>query len=84
MRGRNQFIRVHNMSLNRLRLLLKTAGCKHIRSKGGHEIWSKKGLSRPIVIQSHINPVPSFVVNNIIKTLGLTGEEFFQIAAKKK
>ena len=36
-------------------------------------------MIRPEVIASHSNPIPEFVVNNNIRTLGITKEEFINL-----
>jgi len=35
-----------------------------IRTEGGHEIYARQDLNRPFPIQSHIDPVPRFIVEN--------------------
>ena len=69
---------VKNISLNTFRKFLEIRGCKLIRTKGGHEIWSHRDCNRPIVIQSHIDPVPSFIILNNLRTLGITKEDFLK------
>lgn len=68
-----------NVKLSDYREFLKKAGCKCIRIEGGHEMWSKKELTRPIVVQTHIEPVPEFIIKNALRTLGLTKKSFFEI-----
>ncbi|MCL2682322.1 MAG: type II toxin-antitoxin system HicA family toxin [Bacteroidales bacterium] len=65
-----------NIPLKSFRSYLEWKGLKKIRAKGGHEVWSKNDLSRPIVIQSHIDPVPLFVVKTNLKTLGVTIKDY--------
>ncbi|EMS34612.1 hypothetical protein C943_03299 [Mariniradius saccharolyticus AK6] len=60
-------------------MFLNKAGCKEIRRNGGHIIFSKKELTRPIVVQSHIDPVPEFIIKNALRALGLTKKDFFEI-----
>jgi len=55
---------------------LSYKGLKRIRTTGGHYIWSRKDLSRPVVFQSHIEPVPLFIVKNILALIGSSTEEF--------
>ena len=43
--------KLSNVSLNDYREFLIKVGCKKIRTEGGHEIWSRKDLLRPIVVQ---------------------------------
>ncbi len=64
-----------NISLAEFRKFLEYKGCRKIRTKGGHEIWSGEYLPRPIVLQSHIDPVPLFIIRNNLKTLGASVEE---------
>ena len=71
--------RLSNISLKDFRLFLQKAGCKSERIKGGHEKWSKQGLLRPIILQTHIDPVPEFIVKNILRNLGLMKADFFRI-----
>ena len=65
-----------NIPLKSFRSYLEWKGLKKIRTKGGHEVWSKTDLPRPIVIQSHIDPVPLFVVKTNLKTLGVTIKDY--------
>jgi predicted RNA binding protein YcfA (HicA-like mRNA interferase family) len=68
-----------NVSLSDYILFLEKAGCKVIREKGGHKIYSKKELLRPIVVQSHVDPVPEFIIKNALRSLNLTKKDFFEI-----
>ncbi len=68
--------KLNNISLKIFRHYLLYCGLKHIRSKGGHEIWSVKNLSRPVVLQTHIDPVPGFIIKNNLKTIDKSVEDF--------
>lgn len=76
--------KLSNISLNEFRAFLELCHCKNIRDRGGHEIWSRSDLRRPVVIQSHINPIPEFIVKNILKTLGYTKKDYFSIINSDK
>ena len=52
---------LYNISIKTLRDYLEWKGLKKIRTSGGHEIWSRKDLIRPIVLQTHISPVPDLL-----------------------
>jgi predicted RNA binding protein YcfA (HicA-like mRNA interferase family) len=52
---------IQNISLEDLKSFLKANGLKQIRTKGGHLVWSRSDLRRPVIIQSHISPVPEFI-----------------------
>ena len=68
-----------NISLARYRLFLSRAGCICARQSGGHEMWTKVGLLRPITVQTHIDPVPEFIIKNGLRTLGLSRADFFRL-----
>jgi len=63
---------VKNVSLETFRGFLKQNGLKQIRTNGGHEIWSRKNLTRPVILQSHVDPIPIFIIKNNLRTMGLT------------
>lgn len=62
---------VKNVSLNAFRAFLTFNGLKQIRSRGGHETWCGSNLTRPVVLQSHIDPIPLFIIKNNLRTMGL-------------
>ena len=41
-------------------------------------------LTRPIILQTHISPVPEFIVKNTLRNLGITKTQFFDFYYKKK
>jgi predicted RNA binding protein YcfA (HicA-like mRNA interferase family) len=79
-----------NIPLKELRRYLKSRGWKHIRTKGGHEIYAHKKANRSIPLQSHISPVPERIVMQFGKALDLSKkemiedmEEFFEKKGRK-
>ena len=70
---------LRNISISDFRKILEKLGCEYRRSKGGHEAWKKSGIARPLIFQTHVDPVPELVVKNIIRDLGLTREEFIAV-----
>lgn len=70
--------KLKNLTLRDIRAFLILVGCVKDRTRGGHEAWRKPGLARPIIIQTHKNPVPEHVVRSIIKDLGISREEFLE------
>jgi YcfA-like protein. len=71
--------KLSNIPLSDFREFLIKSGCKKIRVSGGHEVWVRKDLLRPIVIQTHISPVPEFIVKNILRDLKCSKQDFFNI-----
>ena len=70
--------KLKNISLKTFRAYLIYCGLSHVRTKGGHEIWSAKGLTRPVVLQTHIDPVPDFIIKNNLRTLGKSEEDLLE------
>ena len=67
---------LRNVPLKLYQDFLKEQGCKCNRTKGGHEHWSRKDLLRPITVQTHVEPVPEFIIKNGLKQLGLSKKDF--------
>jgi predicted RNA binding protein YcfA (HicA-like mRNA interferase family) len=63
---------VKNISLKDFREFLLHNGLKKIRTSGGHEVWSRNNLTRPVIIQTHKDPIPIFIIKNNLRTMGLT------------
>ena len=70
--------KLKNLTLRDIRAFLILKGCVKDRTRGGHEVWKKPGLARPIIIQTHEDPVPEHVVRSIIKDLRMPREEFLE------
>jgi hypothetical protein len=54
-------------------------GCSLSRKNAGHEIWVRTDLTRPIVFQTHINPIPEFILKNALKSLEISKKDFWTI-----
>jgi hypothetical protein len=67
---------LRNIPLSLFREFLKDKGCTCNRTTGGHEHWSRNDLLRPITIQTHVDPVPEFIIKNALKQLGLSKKDF--------
>lgn len=74
--------KLSNISIASMRVFLAACGCEHVSTEGGHEKWRKEGLTRPIIIQTHIDPVPEFIVKNILRNLQMSKADFFAIMGK--
>ena len=68
-----------NIPLNDYRTFLSKVGCNLSGTEGGHEKWTRKDLTRPIIVQTHESPVPEFIIRNALRNLGLTKKDFFNI-----
>lgn len=65
-----------NISLATFRDFLRYKGLNLIKTEGGHEKWSKLGMWRPVIIQTHIDPVPEFIIRNNLGSIGSNRKEF--------
>ena len=74
--------RLSNLTVAEFRHTLMVLGLHPQRTKGGHEAWTKKGMTRPVIFQTHIEPVPEFIVKNAIRDIGITRQEFMDILDK--
>jgi len=73
--------KLSNISLKDFRKFLKKQGLniiKDSKGRGGHEKWSKSGMDRPVTIQTHIDPVPEFIVKQILRHLKMDRKTFFK------
>lgn len=71
-----------NISLSDFRRFLEKTGCKSESVKGGHEKCTKAGLLRPVILQTHIDPVLEFIVKNTLRNLGLSKDDYFRLSQK--
>ncbi len=65
-----------NISNKKFQKFLVSAGCTLKRTTGDHFIYIRAGLKRPLVVPLD-NPVPQFIIQNNLRLLGVTWEEFF-------
>ena len=73
--------KLSNISLKDFRKFLNNQGLnliKDTKGRGGHEKWSRSDLDRPITIQTHIDPIPEFIVKQVLRHLKMNREDFFK------
>lgn len=70
--------KLSNVSLTQFRQFLSDIGCVCVSTAGGHEKWKKEGCLRSVILQTHIDPVPEFIVKNNLRTLGLSRNDFIE------
>jgi hypothetical protein len=71
--------KISNVKIHDFRRFLEKCDCKNIGIEGGHEKWARKDLTRPIIVQTHIEPVPEFIIQNALRNLGLTKKDYFRV-----
>lgn len=68
--------KLSNISITHYRKFLTSQGCSRIRISGGHEIWTRADLTRPITFQTHIDPVPERIIKQCFLQLGIDKKKF--------
>lgn len=56
-------------------------GCEFKRERGDHRVYWKDGIKRPIVIPRDTS-LPSFIILNNLKVLGISREEYLKIISE--
>jgi predicted RNA binding protein YcfA (HicA-like mRNA interferase family) len=69
---------LRNIPVKTFRDYLKWEGFYYVRTNGGHEVWSKKGLHRPVVFQTHKDPIPEEIVRRILRTIGSNADDYIE------
>lgn len=75
--------KLSNIPLSDFRDYLEWVGCICVQIHGGHEKWTKEGLTRPIIIQTHIDPIPEFIIKNCLRALGVSKKQYFEYLKSK-
>jgi len=75
---------LRNISISKWKAFLELALCKYIGTVGGHEKWTRSDILRPIIFQTHIDPIPEFIIKNNLRNLNYTKKDFFEIIEGKK
>ncbi|WP_282043358.1 type II toxin-antitoxin system HicA family toxin [Winogradskyella flava] len=75
---------LRNVTISKLESFLELCLCKFIKNKKGHAQYTRADLTRPLPFQNHIEPVPEFIVKNILRGLGYSKNDFHDILENKK
>ena len=68
-----------NVSISEFRAIMLLLGLTKVRIKGGHEAWMKADMIRPAIVQTHVDPVPEYVLRNNLRIIGIGREEFLAL-----
>jgi len=61
--------------------VFERAGFRQAREEGSHLIYTKTGVTRPIVIPKY-RALPVFVIRNNLHSAGLSRDRYFQLLAE--
>jgi hypothetical protein len=71
--------KLSNVPVRDFKEFLTKCECKHIKTEGGHEKWTRSDLIRPVIFQTHVDPIPEFIIKANLRTLNLSKQDFFNI-----
>ena len=71
--------KLNNITIAKFEAFLELTQCNYIETNSGHIKYTRCDLRRPIIFQSHINPVPEFILKNNLRVLGYSKKDFFEI-----
>ncbi|MFQ6036349.1 MAG: type II toxin-antitoxin system HicA family toxin [Sedimentisphaerales bacterium] len=74
-------VRITPISASKLRKVFEKAGFKCVRTEGDHFVYTKKGVTRPVVIPDW-KELPVFIIKNNLRTAGITRQEYFSLLKK--
>lgn len=74
--------KLSNIPLDMMVWFIEQQGLKLVKTEGGHAKYTRSDLRRPIIIQTHITPVPEFIVKQILKHLEFSKKEFIDYIQK--
>lgn len=75
---------LRNVTISQLESFLELCKCKFIKSSKGHAQYTRSDLTRPLPFQNHIEPVPEFIVQNLLRGLGYSKKDFHAILDQKR
>jgi len=58
--------------------VLELEGFALVRQRGDHMVFTKPGISRPVVVPRY-DPLPVFIIKNILRTARITRERYFEL-----
>jgi predicted RNA binding protein YcfA (HicA-like mRNA interferase family) len=74
--------KLNQISPHNFEKFLLYIGCKFIRQKGSHKVFSRPGLNRPLIIPVHAGDLPIYVIKNNLRILNISVDDFLDIMSK--
>lgn len=72
-----------NITVSDFRRFLKSLGLEKRGTEGGHEKWDRAGMTRPVTLQTHVDPVPRTHIKTNLNSIGV-GESVLKEFLKSK
>jgi predicted RNA binding protein YcfA (HicA-like mRNA interferase family) len=75
------------LSYKQLVRVFEPEGFVCVRTEGDHMVFTKRGVSRPVVVPKpvvvfKIVSVPVFVIKNNLRTAGISRDRYFELLGK--
>ena len=74
---------IQSVKISVWRTFLKEEGLTMEPGKGDHEKWTRPGLTRPVIFQTAIDPIPAPIILNNLRTLGISKTDFLKRIGKQ-
>ena len=75
---------LESVSISDFRRFLISKGLVLKNTSGGHEIWSKDGMRRPVVLQTHVDPVPRDHITTNLNSMQASRSDLQSFLGSKK
>lgn len=75
-------MRLSNIQLDTLRAFLLEKNFHFGFVHAGHELWVREDMVRPVVLRIGFEPVPEFVIRNLLRNMGVDGGEMEAFVAQ--
>jgi predicted RNA binding protein YcfA (HicA-like mRNA interferase family) len=70
--------RITPVHYRKLVRLLQREGFELARERGDHMVFTKPNVARPVVVPRY-DPLPVFIIKNILRTAGISRERYFEL-----
>jgi len=70
--------KIGKVSWQRFEKFLVKIGCEFVKEEGDHRKYRRPGLLRPVIIPRN-KELPAFVIQNNLRTLGISKEDYVRI-----
>lgn len=66
-------VKLSNVTITEFEGFLLSVGCQQVEcGNTGHRKWRKPGCLRSVVYQTHIEPIPEFIICNNLRNINVT------------
>ena len=73
--------RIRPVHFRRLCRVFELAGFSLTREEGGHLVYTRTGVKRPVIIPKY-KEVPVFIILNNLRAAGLSRDDYFRLLNK--